>query len=33
MWNDKMAKDSVGTIREIKEKSKAEHWMGGGDDN
>jgi dipeptidyl aminopeptidase/acylaminoacyl peptidase len=31
MWNEKMKKDSAGTMKEIQEKIKTEHWMGGGD--
>jgi hypothetical protein len=29
MWNEKMQKDSVGTMKEIHEKARKEHWMGG----
>jgi dipeptidyl aminopeptidase/acylaminoacyl peptidase len=30
MWNEKMKKDSAGTMNEIREKAKSEHWMDGG---
>jgi hypothetical protein len=26
-WNEKMKKDSAGTMKEIEEKIKTEHWM------
>jgi hypothetical protein len=32
MWNEKMKKDSAGTMEEIREKAKAEHWMIGEKD-
>jgi dipeptidyl aminopeptidase/acylaminoacyl peptidase len=28
-WNEKMKKDSAATRKEIEEKTKSEHWMGG----
>lgn len=31
MWNEKWKKDSVATMKEIQEKTKTEHWMGGGE--
>jgi hypothetical protein len=30
MWNERMKKDSAGTMKEIEEKIKTEHWIGGG---
>jgi dienelactone hydrolase len=30
MWNEKMKKDSAGTMKEIVEKIKTEHWIGDG---
>jgi hypothetical protein len=30
MWNENMKKDSVGAINEIRENTKSENWMGGG---
>jgi hypothetical protein len=29
MWNDKMKKDPAATLKEIQDKTKTEHWMGG----
>ncbi|MEP7376007.1 MAG: prolyl oligopeptidase family serine peptidase [Chitinophagaceae bacterium] len=33
MWNEKMKKDSVGTMIEIQEKIKSDHWMVGTNGN
>lgn len=29
MWNEKWKKDSVATMKEIREKIKTEYWIGG----